>query len=57
MEPRAVDNLPDATIAMTAWNWMLKLNSFDANQIRTFFEGHVGRGARGCLPTNQALGS
>jgi hypothetical protein len=44
MEPRAVDNLPDATIAMTAWNWLLKLETFDAEQIRTFFRGHVGRG-------------
>jgi len=43
VEPRATDKL-DVPIAMTAWNWSLKLQSYDANSIRTFFKGHVGRG-------------
>jgi hypothetical protein len=43
LQPRAVDNL-DVPLALTAWNWMLKLDTVDAEQIRTFFRGHVGNG-------------
>ena len=40
--PRPVDKL-DVPIALTSWTYMLKLQSFDANAIRSFFSAHVGR--------------
>ena len=43
LEPRANDKL-DVPIAVTAWNWLLKLQSFDAASIRAFFRAHVGHG-------------
>ncbi len=43
LEPRAVDKL-EVPIAMTAWNWLLKLPSYDDAQIRAFFKAHIGRG-------------
>jgi Protein of unknown function (DUF3105) len=52
LEPRAVDKL-DVPIAMTAWNWLLKLQSYDAASIRAFFRAHVGRDgpeSRGKMP-------
>jgi hypothetical protein len=50
LEPRAVDKL-DVPIAMTAWNWLLKLPSYDAASIRAFFRAHVGRGPEAvCRP-------
>lgn len=42
MTPRAVANL-DMPIAMTSWTYMLKLQSYDENAIRRFFEDHVGQ--------------
>jgi hypothetical protein len=41
--PRAADKL-DTPIAMTAWNWLLRLNAYDANQIQSFFRQHVNNG-------------
>jgi hypothetical protein len=41
--PRPTDKL-DVPIAVTAWNWLLKLPAFDANQIQAFFEQHVNEG-------------
>lgn len=41
--PRPADKL-DKPIAVTAWNWLLKLDSIDENQITTFFRQRVNRG-------------
>jgi hypothetical protein len=41
--PRPVDQL-DAPIAVTAWTWMLKLQSFDNNAIRSFIRSHINQG-------------
>ena len=50
MEPRASDNIP-SPIAVTAWNYLLKLDSFDADSITSFFKAHVGRGPEAvCRP-------
>jgi Protein of unknown function (DUF3105) len=50
LEPRAVDKL-DVPIALTAWNWLLKLPNYDAASIRAFFKAHVGRGPEAvCRP-------
>jgi uncharacterized protein DUF3105 len=43
MEPRATDKL-EGPIALTAWNWLLKLPSYDPDSIRAFFRAHVGHG-------------
>lgn len=52
MVPRPADKL-DTPIAVTAWNWMLKLQSLDADAIRAFFRSHVGRGPeRACRPAS-----
>ena len=50
LEPRAVDKL-EVPIAMTAWNWLLKLPSYDPTSIRAFFKAHIGRGPEAvCRP-------
>ena len=50
MEPRATDKLTEP-LAMTAWNWLLKLNSYDPDSIRAFFRAHVGHGPEAfCKP-------
>lgn len=41
--PRPTDKL-DTPIAVTAWTWLMKLNSFDANSIGAFFREHVDQG-------------
>lgn len=41
LEPRPVDKL-DVPIAATAWTYLLKLDSFDENVLRSFFGNHVG---------------
>jgi hypothetical protein len=41
--PRATDKL-DTKIAVTAWTWLLKLDSFDSASIQTFFRQHVNNG-------------
>jgi len=41
--PRAGDKL-DKPIAVTAWTWLMKLDSFDAAAIGTFFRKHVDQG-------------
>ena len=41
--PRPADKL-DKPIAVTAWTWLLKLDSFDANAITSFFRQHVNQG-------------
>ncbi len=41
--PRAPDKL-DTPIAVTAWTWLMKLNSFDATAIGAFFRKHVDQG-------------
>jgi hypothetical protein len=50
LEPRPVDKL-DVPIALTAWNWLLKLPNYDEASIRSFFKAHVGRGPEAvCRP-------
>ena len=41
--PRPADKL-DTPIAVTAWTWLLKQDSFDATQIGNFFRQHVDNG-------------
>ena len=41
--PRPADKL-DKPIAVTAWTWLMKLDSFDAAAIGTFFRKHVDQG-------------
>ncbi len=36
--------LQDARIALTAWEWLDKLQSYDEKRIRDFFTAHVDRG-------------
>jgi hypothetical protein len=43
MQPRAADNTP-AKFVMTAWNWMLELDTLDSAQMQKFFRNRVGRG-------------
>jgi len=48
--PRPAGKL-DAPIAATAWNYLLKLQAFDAITITKFFQAHVGHGAEpACRP-------
>jgi hypothetical protein len=42
--PRPADKLQDTPIAMTAWTWLLKLDTVDADKIRSFFRAHVDQG-------------
>ena len=50
MLPRPVDK-SDAPIMLTAWNYLLRLQSFDAEAIRGFFNAHIGRGPEAvCTP-------
>jgi hypothetical protein len=50
LQPRAVDKL-ETPIAMTAWNWLLKLPSYDEASIRAFFKNRIGRGPEAvCRP-------
>ena len=37
-------NKIDAPIVATAWNYLLKLQNFDADMLTRFFQAHVGRG-------------
>ena len=41
--PRPTNQL-DKPIAVTAWTWLMKLDSFDANAITAFFREHVNQG-------------
>jgi hypothetical protein len=41
--PRPADKI-DTPVAVTAWTWLLKLDSVDAGQIQSFFRQHVDRG-------------
>lgn len=43
LQPRAADKI-GAPIAATAWNYLLELQSFDADALTKFFQAHVGRG-------------
>jgi hypothetical protein len=49
LNPRAANNI-DKPIILTAWNYMLKLDGFDAGAINTFFKAHVGRGPEAICP-------
>ena len=43
MLPRPTEKL-DKPIAVTAWTWLLKLDTFDATTITNFFRKHVNQG-------------
>lgn len=43
LQPRAADKI-DAPIAVTAWNYLLVLQRFDADTLTKFFQAHMGRG-------------
>lgn len=49
LEPRPVANL-DVPIAVTSWTYLLKLDGYDENAIRGFFQRHVGRGPEQVCP-------
>jgi hypothetical protein len=52
LQPRPSANL-DAPIVLTAWNYLLKLDAFDATSVRDFFKAHVGRGPEAiCQPVS-----
>lgn len=34
----------DAAIALTAWGYLQKLESYDPDAVRTFYDAHIGRG-------------
>lgn len=34
----------DATIVLTAWGWLDKMNEYDEKRIRAFFNDHINRG-------------
>jgi Protein of unknown function (DUF3105) len=42
--PRPADKMTESPIAVTAWTWLLRLDSFDADKIRAFFRAHVDQG-------------
>jgi hypothetical protein len=42
--PRPADKMTESPIAVTAWTWLLRLDSFDAGKIRAFFRAHVDQG-------------
>jgi hypothetical protein len=42
--PRPADKLQETPIAVTAWTWLLKLDTVDANRIKAFFRAHVDQG-------------
>lgn len=47
--PRPTDKL-DVPIAVTSWEYLLKLESFDAGAIRAFFKAHVNQGPEKLCP-------
>jgi hypothetical protein len=49
LQPRAAGNI-DSPIILTAWTYMLKLDSFNADAIQGFFRAHVGRGPEAVCP-------
>ena len=44
LAPRPAEKI-DAPIVATAWNYLLKLPSFNADTLTKFFQAHIGRGA------------
>jgi hypothetical protein len=42
--PRPADKLQETPIAVTAWTWLLKLDTVDSDRIRSFFRAHVDQG-------------
>jgi hypothetical protein len=50
MLPRPADQI-DTPIVLTAWNYLLRLESVDEAAIREFFNAHIGRGPEAqCRP-------
>jgi hypothetical protein len=50
MVPRPADQI-DSPIVLTAWNYLLRLDSPDEAAIREFFDAHIGRGPEAvCRP-------
>jgi hypothetical protein len=44
LTPRPADKMSESPIAVTAWTWLLRQDSFDASTIRAFFRAHVDQG-------------
>ena len=42
--PRPADKMTESPIAVTAWTWLLRQDSFDANTISAFFRAHIDKG-------------
>jgi hypothetical protein len=50
MVPRPAEQL-DTPIALTAWNYLMRLETVDEESIRAFFDAHIGRGPEAvCRP-------
>ena len=41
---RPADKMTESPIAVTAWTWLVRLDSFNADTIRAFFRAHVDQG-------------
>ncbi|HJZ49898.1 MAG TPA: DUF3105 domain-containing protein [Roseiflexaceae bacterium] len=39
--PRPADKMTESPIAVTAWTWLLRLDTVDAGKIRSFFRAHI----------------
>lgn len=51
LEPRPADRI-DNPIVVSAWNYLLRLDTYDAETIRSFFRSRVGRGPEAvCSPS------
>jgi len=42
--PRPADKLQETPIAVTAWTWLLKLDTVDSAKIRAFYRAHIDQG-------------
>jgi hypothetical protein len=42
--PRPADKMTESPIAVTAWTWLVRLDSFNADTIRAFFRAHIDKG-------------
>jgi len=42
--PRPADKMTESPIAMTAWTWLLRQDSFNADTLRAFFRAHIDQG-------------
>jgi hypothetical protein len=42
--PRPADKMTESPIAVTAWTWLLREDTFNGDNIRAFFRAHVDKG-------------